>query len=429
MNQRILFVVRALSQEQVDINEVKAGNTPLSGSLGSVLLVADGLAGRSMDVAVHARDGRIVTSMAKCIPDVDDALGWASGGLVVCVEMDEQLLALCERAGMRVIVWTHLPLEIEEVRHLIPRLASGLVVVSDTVRLPFLHSHLGNRIARVYNPLNPFFADQPTRIRSPKSQSRSPERSLSVIFAGYIGESKGVHRLFQVWAEVRRRRKDLNLRIAGSAKLYGDDVLGPFGIAEQAFEEKYVKPLVDEFGSVAEAGVTLLGLLGPKQLRNEYAQADLGVVNLNTDSYTETFCCAGVEMMATGLPVFSVAAGALPETLGRSIGASLSTQTDVPGIAEDLIKSVDSAVGAKHTLTSSSFVTRNYGIAKVIEAWESLLRCALTNPDRLAKATNGWNGPRNLRYALERTARAARMGWFYRSMIELFRRRSSKPTP
>ena len=421
LNKRILFVVRALSQEQVDIDDVKVGNTPLSGSLGSVLLVADGLASRSIDVAVHSRDGRIVSSAAKCIPDVDDALRWASGGLVVCVEMQEQFLALCEKIGVRVILWTQLPIEIDDLRRLVPRLASGLVVVSDTVKLPFLHSHLASRIARIYNPLNPFFAAPPTRVRS-------PEQPFTVMFAGFIGESKGVHRLFQVWAKARRRRNDIELRIAGSSMLYGQEV-GPLGIADEAFEEKYVKPLIDEFGSFAGAGITMLGLLGPKQLQEEYSRADLGVVNLNTDSYTETFCCAAVEMVATGLPVFSVAAGALPETIGRTTGAFLSTRKDVSGIAEDLIKTVDVADQARHAQKPREYIAQQYGLAPVVEEWESLIERAFEQPNHIATASTGWNGPRNLRYALERIARVARLGGLYRFFIELSKRRLSKPAP
>ena len=51
-----------------------------------------------------------------------------------------------------------------------------------------------------------------------------------------------------------------------------------------------------------------------------FNEASLGFINFNWDSFTETFCCAAMEILATELPVFSYAAGALPETLGQTGG-------------------------------------------------------------------------------------------------------------
>jgi hypothetical protein len=69
-------------------------------------------------------------------------------------------------------------------------------------------------------------------------------------------------------------------------------------------------------------------------LRERYFGAALGIVNCNWTIATETFCCAGVEMLATGTPVFSFARGVLPESLGRTGGAVLAPRPDLDRAAD-----------------------------------------------------------------------------------------------
>jgi glycosyltransferase involved in cell wall biosynthesis len=311
-------------------------------------------------------------------------------------------------------VWAHLPISKKEVSFLEQNAIDGILVVSDTVRLPFLHSRAHKRIGRVYNPLNPFFDH---------SADNGEERyhRPNVVFAGYIGESKGVHRLLQMWSHVRQRIPKARLTIAGSYKLYDEQrETGSFGIAHPEFEANYIAPLTARFGSIDGAGIEFVGLKSATELRELYWNSALGVVNPNWSDYTETFCCTAIEMLATGLPVFSCAAGALPETIGRSGGAILAGTPCIARLGEEFAKLLVngprlSQLGAK----GQQYVASLYNREAVLDCWERLLQVPAS---QLHRATGPWRGPRGLRYWSERGVGVVGLGKPYRSAVELIKK-------
>ena len=115
----------------------------------------------------------------------------------------------------------------------------------------------------------------------------------------------------------------------------------------------------------------MAGLLSPLALRDLYSESALGVANLNWDADTETFCCSAVEMLASSLPVFGVARGALPETIGRSGGAFLTENPDLPGAASELVR----LLRAPERLDAAGragrhYVLEHYALAGSLQHWE-----------------------------------------------------------
>jgi glycosyltransferase involved in cell wall biosynthesis len=254
----------------------------------------------------------------------------------------------------------------------------------------------------VYNPLNPFFVPQ-------ISGTTSRYASGAIVSAGYLGESKGVHRLLAMWPKIRRARPDVVLAIAGSSRLYNEGRrVGSFGLADPAFEERYLRPVAQEFGSLEAAGVRFVGLLSPDRLRALYAESSVGVVNLNWDKDVETFCCTAVEMLATELPVFGVAVGGLPETIGKSGGAVLTSSPDLSEAAHQLIALLDRPGWlAQQGRTGRQYVLERYSVQRVADDWERILGSPAV---RLAAASGPWRARRGARYWLERIAGAAGLG-------------------
>lgn len=80
-------------------------------------------------------------------------------------------------------------------------------------------------------------------------------------------------------------------------------------------------------------GVTLTGRIAVEQLFDEFARADLYLCT----SRHEGFCVPLVECMFAGVPVVSVAAGAIRETAG---GASIITETRDPWMLAELCHQV-----------------------------------------------------------------------------------------
>jgi glycosyltransferase involved in cell wall biosynthesis len=411
---RLLFIFNELLRARVAVDDITGGKEAVSGSISSSLIIADLLARRGHQVGVVVlQNGQTAGGHFSGFTSLPKALAWLDGGRAIwCSWGDEETLPHLEAAGCRPLIWLHVPATETLLGALEAGRLAGMVLVSDSVRLPLLHRPCHHRVGRVYNPLNPFFVDDaeanPERYRSP-----------NVVFAGHLSEYKGAHGALQMWQHVRRRLPAATLTLCGSNRLYRENApLGPFGVADPAFEESYLVPLVREHGSLAAAGIRMAGLLSPAELKQLYHRAALGLVNCN--GVPETFSCAGVEMLATGLPVFSFARGSLPETIGRSGGAILATRLDLASAADGLTTLIRAperleALGRAGRV----YVRLAYEPERLASHWERLLA---GDPDHLDRNTGRWGARRSTRYFVERWCARLRLQVPFRWSKALARR-------
>jgi glycosyltransferase involved in cell wall biosynthesis len=409
---RLLFFLSSLPRDTVSVRAISEGSEAVSGSHTSSLLVAEGLAARGHQVGVVIQGGQTLTGSAvRLFTDLDQGLRWSgeTGRVVWCSWGDEDSLVTLRAAGARPWMWLHTGMIPQFIRWLECEEIAGVVTVSDSARLPSLHSSGYRRIGRAYNPLNPLFERSPDRRDAP----RAPRR---MIFAGYLGESKGAHRVLQMWPHVREQLPDATLVVAGSGRLYGDKhALGPLGVAAPDFEARYLQPLVDKYGSLEASGIRMAGLVTPGALRDLYAGSALGIANLNWDGHTETFCCSAVEMLATSLPVFSVARGALPETVGRSGGAFLMENPDLRVAASEvvgLLRDPERLQAAGQL--GSRYVRTRYTLEVVLDHWEKLLS---GEAHELDARTGPWAFHRDLRYWAELACGRLRLGRSFEACV------------
>lgn len=403
---RTLFIFASLPKPMISIARVFGGEEALSGTHGSASLVAEGLARRGREVAALVLDGRrFVDARFQTMSSADEAAHWLGEGRSIWVyHGSDPVLATLNRAGLRPSIWAHIDVSPPVLEWLKTDRARDVVVVSDSARLALLRSNVHARIGRIYNPLPPAF----------QSASATPaaieERfgRKQILFAGSPTENKGAHRVLELWARVRELDDSAQLFLAGTGQLYGDTrTIGRHGISTPEFESRYVDPLVARFGSLGQAGIQPLGLLTPTELRAFYQQSSLGIVNLNWSYATETFCCTGVEMLATGLPVFSVARGALPETIGRSGGAYLSKSASRNTQARELAQLISNPGRlASLAMAGRRFAQREYSFGGVLDAWERFLAAG----PAIDHLSGRWSGPRGLRYLIERSAGVTRTG-------------------
>jgi glycosyltransferase involved in cell wall biosynthesis len=395
---RTLFVFRSLPRPAVSVAGVLAGSEALSGTDGSGVLVAEGLARRGHEVACVVLDGRTLSDATfATAPTLADAASWVGNGRIVWVyQGDDVILDRLNEVGLTPSVWAHIHVSQTNRHWLETGRIRDLFTVSDTARIGLLRSRAHGRSGRMYNPLAPAF-------EASSAASCVPDRFARrrVVFSGHPSTTKGAHRLMRIWAHVRAIDSTATLHLAGTGRLYGDGrPLGPHGISHPDFEAKYVAPLVAKFGSLDAAGVHPCGLLNPQELRALYEQSSLGVVNPNWGDYTETFCCAAVEMLATGLPVFSVARGALPETVGPSGGVHLSNQEEPEREAEELLALLGDTQRLRELgEAGAEYVRREYGLPVTVERWERMLG----SPSNIESLIDSWRGPCTTRYWIERT--------------------------
>jgi len=383
----------------------------MSGTHSTSLLVADGLARRGWDVGMLILSGgRLTETSVVTFDDLAQAHSWLGNNRAVwCYHGDAGIMEMLRKASIHPVVWSHIDLSSEVSDWLDRDWITGVVTVSDFCRLALLHHSKHRRIGRIYNPLNPFYAGDN------ETQPIEREHPRQAVFSGYVGETKGAHHMFRCWRHVRRALPDAQLVVAGSAKLYRDDAsLGPHGVASPEFEKRHIDPLVQEFGSLEQAGVRLVGLLSPAELRSLYRRSSLGVINLNPYNATETFSCSGVEMAACGLRVFSMASAALPETVGFTGNAVLVTRPAqlVPAFVDALSKPKD----LKSMDAQQQQVRDRYRLSRILDHWEELL---VAPADRFYDLAGPWQYNRNFRYVVKRMLARIHAGRLLDRFLEL----------
>jgi glycosyltransferase involved in cell wall biosynthesis len=145
------------------------------------------------------------------------------------------------------------------------------------------------------------------------------KQSNTVVFLGNFVHYKGFHHLARVWPDIIKQRPDAKLIAIGSAKLYDRSTkLGKWGIAEENYEGKYIRPfLADENGNILKS-VHFPGLLGAEKV--EILQnADVGVIN--PSGVSEVCPASALEISACGTPVVSAAKwGVLDTVVHRHTG-------------------------------------------------------------------------------------------------------------
>ena len=410
-SKRVLFVILSLPRPMISVRGLITGHEAMSGTHSTSLLVADSLAKRGWDVGMLTLDGgRLTETSVVTFNDFTQAHSWLGNNRAVwCYHGNAGIMEKFRKANIRPVVWSHIDLSSEISGWLDQDWITGVVTVSDFCRLALLHHSKHRRIGRIYNPLNPFYADDKG------TQRIELEYPRQAVFSGFVGESKGAHHMFQCWRHVRRALPDAQLVVAGSARLYRDDAsIGPYGVASPEFEKLYIYPLVQEFGSLEQAGVRLVGLLSPLELRSLYQQSSLGVVNLNAHNATETFSCSGVEMAACGLRVFSMASAALPETIGFTGNAVLVTQPAqlVPAFVDALSQPKD----LKNIEAQQQQVRDRYRLSRILDYWEELL---LAPADRFYNLAGPWQYNKNFRYIVKKMLARIHAGRLFDRFLEL----------
>lgn len=388
---RCLFVLRELPRPTISVADAFNGREALSGTHTSGLLVAEGLARRGHAIGVCILAGQeLVDCTFQPFSDLADASRWIGTGRVIWLSYgDDVILERLRSEHLSPTIWTQLPISRTERAWLEDGSISGLLTVSDTCRIPLMHSRRRALLGRVYNPLAPVFTEE-----APVSPDRYDRHSVA--YAGAAGPTKGLHRLLETWRYARQLDESAKLLVAGTGRLYGSTrELGKFGIASPEFEARFVAPIARDFGSLTAAGIEIVGLLQPTELRDLYRGASLGVVNMNWNEFTETFCCAATEMLATALPVFSVARGALPETIGRSGGAFLTTHRSPRKAAADLVSLLrDARKLSSLGLSGRQYVREQYGLDHILDQWTDLL----SQGSDLERLAGPWRGPRSIHY-------------------------------
>ena len=132
-----------------------------------------------------------------------------------------------------------------------------------------------------------------------------------VVYLGALVPQKGFHLLARAWPRVLRRHPKARLAVIGSGALYGEEALGPWGVAAPDYEAQFAPPLAGP-DRKPHPSVSFLGKLGLEK-KEWLHRAIVGVPN--PSGQTENCPGSAVEFQACGTAVVSAARYGLLDTV------------------------------------------------------------------------------------------------------------------
>ena len=199
-----------------------------------------------------------------------------------------------------------------------------------------------------------------------------------LLFVGALGLGKGLIELTQIWSYLAQHQVALEFAIAGSINLYYDNAAGEAGLAEPTLENTVIQPWLNSLPTQYQP--KFLGSLSPSQLQTEIAKSWAVIVN-PSPLHPETFCIAAVEAEACDRTVFSVRAGALPETIYHDTFNSLAEGDAVQSVSERIVEGLSNKERvAENGRLAGEFVRQKFNNQRICSLWMALLNGQAIDP-------------------------------------------------
>ena len=238
-------------------------------------------------------------------------------------------------------------------------------------------------------------------------------RAHKVCYIGAVIPAKGLHLLTAVWPKILERVPDAELYIMGNGALYGGNPkLGPWHLAEPAYERKVLVPVVQD-GKLLPS-VHLMGIVGGKEKLELLRQARVGVPNPSGE--TETFCISAIEMQLMGARIASKRCPGYLDTVRN--GRLVDTKRELADcIVRELLEPTTDYIS---TLKD---IRQRFSLEAVAKDWEKLFLEALPEGRHLHDILPLANPKFEHKQCKERLRRwKERCGWLYQLIptIDLF---------
>lgn len=134
----------------------------------------------------------------------------------------------------------------------------------------------------------------------------------TVVYMGALVPSKGFLELAKLWKRILKKVPDAKLKVIGTGQVYSrNERMGPLGIAAESYENKFLKYLTDNTGTMLES-VEFMGLLGKEKFQ-VFEKATVGVIN--PTARTEIFSVSIMEMATFMLPVVTLNKNGFPDSI------------------------------------------------------------------------------------------------------------------
>lgn len=220
---------------------------------------------------------------------------------------------------------------------------------------------------RIFHPFNP---------TSFTPQSEIEKDPNLVVYLGSITPGKGFHHLAQAWPKILEQHPTAKLLVIGSGKLYNREAkLGEWGIAEESYEAKGIRPYLSDDQGNTHRSVCFKGVLGSEKIPI-LQRATVGVVN--PTGYSEVCCASSLEFQACGTAVVGGADwGLLDTVLHRKTGLLSKNQTELVSHILYFLRNPDAA--RSFGVAGIRFVQEEFSPAASAAQWMQLFEDIVEN--------------------------------------------------
>ena len=197
----------------------------------------------------------------------------------------------------------------------------------------------------------------------------STEKNNIVTYVGALNKLKGFHVMAKAWKKVTKEIPNAQLNVIGTGSLGNSLKVGRYGLAQEKYEKRFIKYLLDNNGQIM-SNVHFLGNKGGKEKENLMRMSKVGVAN--PTGRGETFCIVAVEFEALGVPVVSVRKNGLLDTVenGKS-GILIQNTNELADAIVYLLKNPDICDSyGKNGIRQSK---EKFSIDIILQQWQQVL--------------------------------------------------------
>lgn len=215
------------------------------------------------------------------------------------------------------------------------------------------------KMTYIYNAISfDFLKDFPDLLPANKRQNK-------VVYIGSLVPSKGFHLLAKAWRNILKAVPDAELYVIGSGKLYNQNAtLGPLGIAEASYEEKFTKYLTDNNTKILPS-VHFMGVVGHDKNRI-LSQCKVGVPN--PSGISETFGYTAIEMTAMGCLITTKKCPGYIDTVFNT----KLLYNNTAKLSKYIIKLLRNNTKNDYN-ASLNYIKQNFDISIISSKWEDLI--------------------------------------------------------
>lgn len=244
---------------------------------------------------------------------------------------------------------------------------------------------------------------------------RSNSNGYNVTYIGSLIPSKGFHILAKSWKKVLQKIPQARLQVIGSGQLYNkNSKLGKYGIAEEQYETKFMRYLVDKKGNVLDS-VNFFGVLGYE--KNEVIMnTSVGVPN--PTGRTETFGLSALDFESRGVPVVTIKkTGFLDTVQNRHTGLLYSSKFLMANYIIRLLKNneLNHNLGINGAIFANRFLPE-----RIIPIWENCFSEVYSNiaPSYIEPSDNYFSNFKIIRITIRNLRKYNVLSWIP-SMIDI----------